>query len=159
MAKRKDRVKLGDDDWKVLFPGEDFAIGSTTLRIEPLSLKGLSVVVDKLSRIIHQVVELDIDLDHLERDADKIVNVVHLVVNEAPEILSEMSGLDKDDVAGLPIDLAVDLFNKCLDVNIASQESLTKNFKSLGDRLVKFMGSPTSATQAPNEELGVQSNI
>lgn len=134
-------VKLQASDWDVLFPSEPFTISSTTFEVAPLSITGLSVVVKKVTKIIDKVVALDIDLNNLTGNAVKIIEVVSLILSEAPEILTEMSGLDTEDVVQLPLDVAVDLFNHCLDVNLKSQESLTKNFKGLGERVIKFMGN------------------
>ncbi len=136
-------VKLQASDWDVLFPSEPFTISTTTFDVAPLSITGLSIVVKKVTRIIDKIVALDIDLNNLTGNAVKIIEVVSLILTEAPEILTEMSGLETDDVVRLPLDVAVDLFNHCLDVNLKSQDSLTKNFKGLGERVVKFMGNRT----------------
>ncbi len=134
-------VKLQASDWDVLFPSEPFTINTTTFEVAPLSISGLSAVMKKTTKIIDKVVALDIDINNLSGNAGKIAEVVSLILLEAPEILTEMSGLDTEDVMQLPLDTAVELFNHCLDVNLKSQESLTKNFKGLGERVVKFMGN------------------
>ena len=141
----KDRVKLKDSDWAVLFPAEDFPIGSTTLELIPLSLHGLAAVIRKITNIITKVSALDLDMNHLQNDAEKLVELVSLILTDAPEILAEMSGLDTSDVQQLPLDMAVKLFDACLDVNLRSQESLAKNFQGLGAKVAKFMGGTMTA--------------
>lgn len=135
-------TKLKEDDWNDLFPGQEFTIGTTSFFIEPLGLKSVALIMNKVSSIAIDIARLDVSMaDFKDGSIVKIASLVHLIVLEAPEILSEMSGLDSEDVKDLPIDIAVELFNKCLDVNLQSKESLLKNFKELGVKLEKFMGA------------------
>lgn len=132
-------VKLKESDWEVLFPAEDFKIGSTTLELTPLSLSGLATITRRLTNVVDKVTALELNLDSLTSEAGKIVQLVALILDDAPEILAEMSGLDLEDIQRLPLDVAVGLFSACLDVNLRSQESLVKNFKGLGGKVAKFM--------------------
>lgn len=128
--------KLQTSDWDILFPSEEFTIGQTVLRVEPLSLKALSSILRKLSEIATKFSEVAIALEGVNStDSLKMVEVVRFIIEEAPEILSEMSGLDKDDVQELPLTTALELFNKCVEVNLKSKEDLIKNFKLLGSKL------------------------
>jgi hypothetical protein len=136
------KVKLQDSDWNVLFPAEDFVIGTTKLELIPLSLSGLARVTRKITQIIDKVNTLNLDFTDLQ-NASKIVELVALLLSDAPDILSEMSGLDVEDIQRLPLDTGVALFNTCLDVNLKSQENLTKNFKGLGEKVARFMGNRT----------------
>lgn len=150
----KKKVSLKDNDWKELFPGEEFKIGSTSLILEPLSLKGLSFVIDKISRISESISKLEISFSDLKgSDFIKLTGLVHLIVLEAPEILAEMSGLESDDIKEIPLDKAVELFIKCLDINILSQESLIKNFKELGVKIEKFAGIESSPQMNLDSEV------
>lgn len=141
----KERIKLKDSDWAVLFPAEDFVIGSTTLELTPLSLSGLAIVIRKITNIITKVSALELDVNNLQTDVEKLVELVSLILTDAPEILSEMSGIAAEDVQRLPLDAAVQLFGACLDVNLRSQESLAKNFQGLGAKVAKFMGGTMTA--------------
>ena len=140
----KERVNLKTSDWEILFPVEDFKIGSTVLELKPLSLNGLAAVIRKITSIIDKITMLEIDLNNFQANAGKIVELVGLILSDAPDVLSEMSDLDVEDIKRLPLDTAVSLFDKCLDVNLRSQESLTKNFQGLGVKVAKFMGSKTT---------------
>lgn len=132
-------VKLKESDWEVLFPAEDFKIGDTTLELTPLSLSSLATITRRLTSVVDKIGALDLNLENITSEAGKIVQLVALILGDAPEILSEMSNLDLDDVKRLPLDTAVALFSACLDVNLRSQESLVKNFKGLGGKVAKFM--------------------
>jgi len=135
--------RLSDNDWNSLFPGEDYKIGSTIFKLVPLSLKDIANITEKLSRManVFSTVQLTLTLEDVDsRNIESITGIVQIITEEAPEILSILSGLHKDDIQKLPLTVAVDLFNKCLDINIESQESLVKNFKSLGEKFNKFLG-------------------
>ena len=141
----KERIKLKDSDWAVLFPAEEFVIGSTTLELIPLSLSGLATVIRKITTIITKVSALELDMNNLQSEAEKLVELVSLILSDAPEILAEMSGIEVTDIQQLPLDMAVRLFDACLDVNLRSQESLSKNFQGLGANVAKFMGGTMTA--------------
>ena len=132
-------VKLKESDWEVLFPAEDFKIGDTTLELTPLSLSSLATITRRLTSVVDKIGALDLNLENITSEAGKIVQLVALILGDAPEILAEMSNLDLNDVQRLPLDTAVALFSACLDVNLRSQESLVKNFKGLGGKVAKFM--------------------
>lgn len=154
MPQKNSNIRLKADDWDALFPGEDYIIASTTFKIVPLSLKGISTITNKLSKVASVFATIQMTLADMDsRNIEAITSVVQVLMDEAPEILSIMSGVHKDDIQKLPLTVAVDLFNKCLDVNIDSQESLVKNFKALGEKFNKFLGQetqelPTEKTQA-----------
>lgn len=157
MARNKQKIRLKDNDWDALFPGEDFKIGSTIIVITPLSLKAIAAVASKLATIGTSISKLGVTVSQIDAELNKeanailgLVDVVGTILNEAPDILSEMSGLAEEDVQNLPIDVAVKLFTKCLEVNINSQEELVKNLKSLGTKFGQFLNpeiqTPTPAT-------------
>ena len=165
MAKTKVKVRLKDTDWEALFPGEDFVIGSTTITIIPLSLKSIAAITAKLAKIGGSISKLGVSLSQVDAELNKeantilgLVDVVSTLLSEAPEILSEMSGLHTEDVQGLPLDTAVQLFAKCLDVNISSQEELVKNLKSLGSKFGQFM-NPDMMTQTPAPRARVSTSV
>lgn len=144
MPRKRQEVTLQDSDWEALFPGQDHTIGTTTFKITPLSVEDLSIVLKRVSTITTQIAELQLTADDFTGEgADRLVGLVQLIVEEAPDILAQMSGLSVGDIKGLPIPTTVDLFNKVLDVNINSQEDLVKNFKGLAERFQKFT-NPTA---------------
>ena len=148
MARTKETVQLKDSDWDTLFPGEQFKIGSTELNLQPLALEDISLILKKVTMITSQLSELELSLEDLTGNSLKIVQLVELVVEEAPEILSQMSGLSTADVRSLPLATAVELFNAALDVNIQSQQDLLKNFKGLAARFQTFT-NPTAQAEVP----------
>jgi hypothetical protein len=142
-----DKVKkLAESDWEILFQATDYKIGSTVLELTPLSLASLARITRRLTAIVDKVSALELNLESLGSDASKIILLVELLLTDCPEILSELSGLDVNDVQRLPLDIAVELFNVCVDVNLQSQDNLVKNFKGLGGKVAKFM-SGTNTVQ------------
>lgn len=140
MAKKNTVVRLKDTDWEELFPGTSFIIGGTEIFLTPLSLKSIATITGKLAGIANTFSNLETTIQDIDnRSVEAVTGIVQVIVTEAPDILSEMSGLHPEDVQGLPLEVAVNLFNACLDVNLESQESLIKNFKSLGDKFSKFL--------------------
>lgn len=129
------KVKLREDDWAALFPQQPFMVGTTTLYLKPLSLSGIAKTMTHLKLISKKIQDSGIDLLNFQPNLETITCLVAIVLTYAPEILSEMSGLDVEDVQQLPLDLAVNLLSVCLDINIKSQDGLIKNFKRLGEKV------------------------
>ena len=156
MAKAKTKVRLNDEDWQALFPGDDFVIGTTTMQIVPLSIASIAKITARLSVIGTGIDKLnlaasDIDTAITSGATSQVVDLVNIILTQAPDILSEMSDLHIEDTKNLPLGIATELFLKCLEVNIDSQESLVKNLKSLGTKLGQFLNpeEPTPATISP----------
>lgn len=133
-----DKARLSDKDWMVLFPDHPFKIGETILFIKPLTLIGVSRTMGYVKLIGAEIQQAGLDLTNLQKNVPQMVALVTLILTHAPQILSELSGLDENDVQRLPLPIAIDLFSICLEVNLQSQEGLTKNFKRLGDQVVKL---------------------
>lgn len=166
------KVTLKDSDWAALFPTDEFELlEGVVLYLQPLSVKQLGFVIDKLSTILDEArktfestpntpTELDPEQEELSRllsiagsewrDASNIVDVAYMVVKKAPEIVSEMSGLDKSDVERLPINKAVELFNACVETNLKDKERLSQNLGKLARNLGSFTGGQIQPeTEAP----------
>lgn len=146
------KVKLIESDWDALFPSKQFVIGTSKIDIAPLSIEELASVLNKLSEIsdkIQENVPSDDLAEGLTKSSVTIINLVRVIMQESPDILSDISNIDVDDVRGLPLDKALELFNFCLDVNIESQESLIKNFEGLATRMTQFMGNKKTTSPAP----------
>lgn len=137
-------IKLKESDWSVLFPAKDFRIADTVLEITPLSLSSLARVTRRLTQCIEKINALGLSLESLQTEVPKIVELVSILLTDSPDILTELSGLDVEDIKKLPLHIAVELFTVCVDVNLESQESLVKNFKGLGSKVAKFMSGATT---------------
>ena len=138
MSRRKKKIKLGEDDWSQLFPGEKFEIAGTTLIIEPMDLKTLSSVLKKVGTVMDSFPKVDIGSALAGKENSSMLDFISKIVEDVPEVLSDMSGLDQDDVLKLPLDIGVELFAKCLDVNLKAKESLLKNLKKLGEGMAQM---------------------
>ncbi len=138
--------RLSEDDWNILFPGEEFVIGSTVLTIQPLSLQNLNTVTRKLIFLRHKFVEFG----GFDGTDEQLATLAQLVISELPELLEVMSGLNKEDIRKLPLDISVDLFTTCLSVNINDQRDLMGKVLTLSTVLRNFMagGQMTDETEA-----------
>jgi len=146
-------VKLTSSDWESIFKVETFAIGKTVLQLRPLGLEDLAYVTLLISQISEKVIH-QIPKDEKERKLPELINemlpsILSVVQKEVPEAVSIMSKLDKEDVKNLPAELLLDLVTKCIEINIGSLESLSKNFIALAGKatlLSQGMGQTTNAT-------------
>lgn len=155
MARTKQAVSLNESDWDALFPKTNYVLGTTEIQIQPLSLESLAYIVEQVQIIIGEVAQLNFSAENFtSKEGIGMVQLVSLIIKQAPGILSEMSGVKVEDIQNLPLDPAVALFNECLDVNIESQESLLKNFKELGSKfqaITQAQATPTRMPLAPKK--------
>lgn len=156
MAKpAKIKTKLVESDWTSLFPSKPYTIGTTTVDVSPLSIQELSGILEKVSLISDKIqtgILLDENLsDGLTKSSVTVINLIKIIMAESPDILSDISNIDVEDIQSLPLDKALELFNFCLDVNIESQESLIKNFNGLASRMTQFMGNKVPAPTLTEE--------
>ena len=108
-----------------------------------------------MQRIASEVTKLNFTAENFtSEESVGMIQLVGLIIKQAPEILSDMSGVAVADIKGLPLAPAVELFNQCLDVNIESQDSLLKNFKELGTKFQKLTQAeaPTRMKLAPAQK-------
>jgi hypothetical protein len=142
MSREKPKVSLSSDDWDILFKTKDYSIGKTVLRISPLSLEELIDTVKTFASIQGGMEKLR--RVGKEGEGSTVEEIAALIKNEAPAILSTMSGLDAEDVRSLPLVEVVKLFNVCVDLNLEAQEDLIKNLQALNQK----MSSLTSGAQS-----------
>jgi len=145
------KVRIKDEDWSSLFPSEDYKVGSTVVHIKALSVEGISRITARLSEIGTKVTALNISLDESATNVGDLSQLVNVILKEAPDILSELTSIHEDDIRRLPVAVAIDVFNKALDVNIGSQSSLVKNLKQLGNKFNQFLIPETSPTPTSQE--------
>lgn len=129
-------VKLKQNDWKTLFPVETFTIGTTKLEITPLSLENVPAMVRDITVLVNRLSEKNIKLGEF---SDNLETVLLLVLEDAPGIISTLSGLDVDDLKKLPINIAILLAIKCLEVNFSDQQDLLKNLMTLVEKVTETL--------------------
>ena len=83
------KVTLNSEDWLALFPETNFKIGTTTLRLMPLTVSTVARVLKQLSGISSLLVEEGLTLKDLSRDnVPAIITLVSVIMAQAPGILS-----------------------------------------------------------------------
>ena len=60
-----------------------------------------------------------------------ILDVASLVIGEFPDLLEEVTNIDKDDLVQLPPDVIVNLIAAAIEVNLKSKDTLIKNYNRL----------------------------
>lgn len=144
-VKKKSTVRLSEFDWDVLFPSTDYPIGSTILKLKPLSIEDLVSVLNIFRRFENERFDSMTSVADIKKLAgsDEKEGAALKLIKAVPEVLSLLSGLDVEDVKGLPPIEALRLFNKCLDVNLESQEELTKNLQELAEKVADLTKGAT----------------
>ena len=128
-----------DLDWGALFPGKPFTVGNTVHHIEPLNIKGIASVSKKIKAIFPMLKEEGIVLTDIENTnfLDLIVKAVPILIENAPEIISDLTQIEVDSLMEFPPQYLIELVTVAVEANIEAKESLEKNFKGLAKMFQK----------------------
>lgn len=125
-------ICLSDQDWDVLLPGKFIMIGKQRVEIKPLGLEALSLLMRELKLVVKNCSEAGITIDNYE---DHFVNLASIILNQSPAIITLLTNIDTDDVKRLPLSIASKLLIFCFQINIDSQDDLSKNLQTLTNQV------------------------
>lgn len=115
-------VELSDADFAVLFPSEQFKIGKTMLTIKPMDVSRLNVLIASIradwGSLQDDLADQGLTLETVEHN---MMGLVQVLMHRVPMVLALMSGLHPDHVQKLPIEVALNLFRKCIQMNLRDQ--------------------------------------
>jgi hypothetical protein len=118
-----------------LFPGEVLPIGSSSILIRPLNIKQIAIILKQLNSVIETLSDNGITFDNFNEQGN-IIRIAIVLMDEVPDVLSEASDIDLDDLLALPLDVIITILEKVISVNMKSKDDLIKNFLSLTKKLV-----------------------
>jgi len=130
-----ERIRLATTDWDEIFLVETYKIGKTLIPIKPLGMEDLAIVAQIISQVREEIIAKwptnTKNKTISEVIADVMPAIISVIQIEIPEALERLSNIAKEDIIKLPATIALDLTIKCLDINLGSMESLSKNFMAL----------------------------
>lgn len=131
-------MKLDSSDWDILLPGTPVKLGNKTLIVKPLGLSDLALLMRELKTVIAKCSDAGITLENYQGN---FLQLAEIILTEAPEVLTLLTGVDSDDVKRLPVTIAVELLTACLDANLSSQEELAKNLVASAQKISALVGA------------------
>ena len=141
MAREKIRITT---DLDKLIPGENLTIGDQVIVIRPLGLRKIKEITSKVSALFKILSEKGVTFSESNevpanfKTPENLLLIAETLVTQFPEVLEEVSGIDKEDLEELPVDIIVDILSVCLEVNLKSKESLLGNWQSLTGKLISL---------------------
>jgi hypothetical protein len=137
-------MKLKQSDWAILLPVNKYPLGKTVLNLKPLSLQELPPVIEEFKKIRKLVETLGVNAENYKASMAEIID---LVIQNAPGVLSLLSGLDEADVVRLPVGVAIDLMTQCVEINLESQQDFLKNLMALAEKTSEMTGIAQSVLE------------
>ena len=137
MKKQEDKIKL-DIDFNSLFPSKVFTICDKSIEIYPLNIGQIAYVIKKVKNLIPIFKSEQITFENYSQP-DKLITLVSILMESAPEILSEITGIHQESLSRLPLDSMVEIFSIALEANLESKESLVKNFKRVSETMTQML--------------------
>jgi len=141
-----EKIKL-DIDFESLFPGKSYKILTQEIQINPLNVKQIAYLIKKFQDLIPIINENDISFANIEQPST-VIKLVSILMEQAPEVISEITGIDINSIQKLPLDKVIELTSIAIEVNVKSKKSLEKNFQKLKTNLMDLL--PTEMKQAMN---------
>jgi len=146
MGEEKSLIRLHDEDWDTLLPGEEYTLGQTKFKVVPLGLKDTSALLKRLAELgtIWGPILDEYASGKLKNKQPKelimevLPKIAEMLASQAVDVLSLMSGVAQEDIERLPLLAATNLGIFCIEVNIKSQQGLEKNFKTLADLVTRL---------------------
>lgn len=153
-AEKVAKIRLGNDDWDVLFKKTNYTIGKTNIPLKPLSIEELVSVLNVFKTLQREASVIDKQDMAAILGGGGLEGIALKIFQHAPDVLSILSGVEVADLKKLPPTEGVKLFNACLDVNLESQEDLVKNLELLAQKINGLVAGPQlpQATEATEVE-------
>jgi len=142
------KTKLTDEDFKLLLPSRLISVGNSKIEITPLGIAELKSILQRVNLISADLAAATIDGENY-MEADKLFKLVEIIMDKAPDILSDASKIAVEDLLRLPLAPNVEILRSVLEINIESQEGLEKNLSRLAEMIGQLRGaeSPPPTTQ------------
>ena len=143
MAEKKVYKSLGID-FSSLFPSETFDVmEGCSVEIKPMSLVQFASVSKQLKTFLTSLKEKGVHFSPvLSSDGEviqpinfntpeNIIEIASTALTNFPELLEETSGINKEDLEQLPLDIIINLIDVIIIVNLKSKDKLLGNWRSL----------------------------
>ena len=137
---KKEKRKLTDEDWDLLLPGEEVKLGATRIDLKPLGFQEFVLTVRRLGQVRDVLAKEGLTLENFN-EPENLLKLVVVVMDEVPELLSDILDVDKADLQRVPVTTMVEVARKVIEINVKSQEGLLKNLTALA----RGMGEITSS--------------
>lgn len=131
---KKERQSLSLD-LETLFPGESLTIGKNSVLIRPLNISQIAVLSKKIKGIGDILSKEGVTWENYSEQSS-LFKIAVVLLDMFPDVLEEASDINVDDLKQLPLESVVEIITKVIEVNLRSKDVLTKNFKSLTEKLV-----------------------
>lgn len=133
MAKSAEGKTKLSIEWDELFPGDELKIGGQSITIRPLGLFKLASIIKKVKSLGKMLSSEGVTWENYNLP-ENLVILATVILDNAPDVLSDASNIDLEDIKRLPIEYNVLILDKVLEVNLKSKEALEKNFNSLAEK-------------------------
>lgn len=142
MSDPEELIELSDDELDNLLPTENFKLGTREITLRPLVLEDWPPLISSIQKILLNFVSNGISQNNWE---DRLPHVFSILLENAPEVLEKVSGISRNTLKRMPTEPSIELFTKCLRLNIQDRERLAKNLEALLDQIGSLSGNPKMA--------------
>lgn len=149
---QEEKKRLTAEDWDILFGDNKIQLGNTILKVKPLSLENTARIINIVKDITFDVSTIRDSImaegedtkksqaeiaESLEKAITKALpNIAVKIMNDAPDIISDILNLHLDDVKGLSMNKIVQV----LTMVVSNEKELVKNCWSLVGEVFQLRG-------------------
>jgi len=125
-------IKLSDKDWEILLPEKPFKIGTQTIYLRPLTIEQISRGIAELNALREELAKRGIDAENYQA---RLPEVFECVLDHALGLLSEITGIEAEDLRRLPVSVGVALLETIIEANGDDFLALAERLRAMSDRL------------------------
>lgn len=152
-----DKISLSEQDFELLLPGKTITVGTSEIVIKPLGMERLKLMFQRLGTIAETLKAEGITFKNYNKE-DKLLKLVEVIMDKAPDLLSDASNIKLADLQRLPVMINVRILTDVLELNIESQEGLEKNLHVLAGMIGRLKAGALGTEPPPAKEASVQSS-
>lgn len=151
------KIRLSEEDFDLLLPGKVITIGKSQVTIKPLSIEELKDALRRLNAIGGVLTDANVTMANYS-EGPALFKLVEIVLDKAPELLSDVSNIAVEDLLRLPLVTNTTILNTVLEINIESQQGLEKNLQSLADMIGLLQSGSLGEKPVPEAQVPVTSS-
>lgn len=146
----QEKFKLTDEDFSLLLPGKVITIGKSQVPIKPLGIADLKFIFQRLASIWAVLSDKGITTANYNQE-DNLFTLVEVIMDKAPDVLADASGIEVGDLQRLPLVVNVKILTEVLKINIESQEGLEKNLNELAGMIQELRVGAVGETPSTDQ--------
>ena len=121
-----------------IFPQQKVKVGTGSIVLKAMPFGTLVSIIAQLKELGATLKEQGVTWDNYQ-EQEFTMKAAITIVEEFPELLSEVTTIDIESLKAIPLDVLVEIISATVEVNMSAKDKFIKNFQSLTGNFQKMM--------------------